>query len=135
MRSYIRHLHPVNIVLPSDHVVEPVLPGHCHQRVPVIIVEKESRIAVNYFFRLRWLPVLNDGLKHIYHILGYRNLPCSGIGLRGFKDILITGRIFQKPLSVGLNRNQDSCTNPDSWKTGRLDQFICFRETDSHLCR
>ena len=38
----------------------------------VIIVEKESRIAVNYFFRLRRLPVLDNGPEHIDHILGIR---------------------------------------------------------------
>ena len=87
MRNDVWHLHPVNIVVPSDHVVELMLPVHCHQQIPIIIVEKESRIAVNYFFRLRQIPVLNDGSEHICHILGYRNLPCSDIGLRGFNDV------------------------------------------------
>lgn len=87
MRSDVWHLHPVNIVVSSDHVVEPVLPVHRHQRVSVIIVEKESRIAVNYFFRLRRLSVLNDGSEHIRYILCYRYLSCSGISLCGFNDV------------------------------------------------
>lgn len=91
MRSDVRHLHPVNIIVPSDHVVELVLPVHRHQQVPDIIVEKEYYITVNYFFRLRRLPLLDNGPEHICHILGYQYLPRSGISLRGFNDVTHIG--------------------------------------------
>ena len=87
MRSDVRHLHPVDIIVPADHVIESVLPMHCHQRHIIFIVEQESTIAINNLLNLGWYSVLNDCLKHLRHILSDGKFPCSGIRLCGFNDI------------------------------------------------
>ena len=87
MRRDVRHLHPVDIVVPADHMIESMLPMHCHQRHIIFIVEKESAIAINYLFNLGRYSVLNNCLKHLCHILSDGKFPCSGIGLCGFNDI------------------------------------------------
>lgn len=87
MRHNVRHLNPVNIVVQANHVVEPMLPVHCHQGIAVTIVEKKSRISIDYFLRLRWFPILNNGLERLYLILYNGNLLYSYIGLDGFNDV------------------------------------------------
>jgi len=47
----VRHLHPVDIVVPLDHMVETVFPVHRHQRVAVLIREKEVAVPVNHLFK------------------------------------------------------------------------------------
>ena len=42
----VRHLHPVDIVVPLDHMVETVFPVHRHQRVAVLIHKKESAVSI-----------------------------------------------------------------------------------------
>ena len=54
------HLHPVDIVVPLDHVVEAVFPMHRHFRVAVLIREKESGISFHHPLVLRFFPVLDD---------------------------------------------------------------------------
>ena len=46
MRRDVRHLHPVDIVVPLDHMVETVFPVHRHQRVAVLIHKKESAVSI-----------------------------------------------------------------------------------------
>lgn len=87
MRRDVWHLHPIDIIVSADHVVESVLPVHCYKWHSIIIVEKESTIAINGFFHFRSIPVLDDCLKHLCHILCNRQYPCSGIRLCGFYDI------------------------------------------------
>ena len=39
MWSDVCHLHPVNIVVPANHVIESVLPVYCHKWHIIFIVE------------------------------------------------------------------------------------------------
>ena len=68
MRSDVWHLHPVNVIVPANHMIESVLPMHCHKWHIIFIVEKKSAIAVNNFLNLWWYSVLYDCLKHLRHI-------------------------------------------------------------------
>ena len=52
----VRHLHPVDIVVPLDHVVEAVFPMHRYQRVAVLIHQKETAVPVDHLFNL-WRPL------------------------------------------------------------------------------
>ena len=87
MRCDIRHLHPVDVIIPAYHVIESVLPVHCHQRHIIFIVEKKPAISINHLFDLGRYSVLNDCLKHLCHILCSGKFPCSSICFCGFNDI------------------------------------------------
>ena len=82
----VRHLHPVDIVVPLDHVVEAVFPMHRHQRVAVLIREKEAAVPVNHPFNLWRLPVLDNPAETLRHVLRHGQLPCPRIRLGGFDD-------------------------------------------------
>ena len=60
----VRHLHPVDIVVPLNHVVESVFPMHGHQRVAVLIHKKESAVPVDHLFKPWRFPVLNACLDY-----------------------------------------------------------------------
>ena len=87
MRRDVRYLHPVDIVVPAYHMIESVLPVHCHKWHIIFIIEKESSITINNLFDLRRHSVLNDCLKHLCYILRNREFPRSGIRFCGFNDI------------------------------------------------
>lgn len=87
MRSDVWHLYPVDIIIPAYHVIESMLPMHCHQKHIIFIVEKESSIAINHLFDLGRYSVLNDCLKHLCYILCNGNFPCSGIRFCSFYDV------------------------------------------------
>ena len=40
------HLHPVDIIVSTDQMVESVLPVHCHKWHSIIIVKQESAISI-----------------------------------------------------------------------------------------
>ena len=82
----IRHLHPVDIVVPLDHVVEAVFPMHRHQRIAVLIRKKESAVPVDHLFKPRRLPVLDNSPEALRHVLRHGQLPCPRIRLGGFDD-------------------------------------------------
>ena len=82
----VRHLHPVDIVVPLDHVVEAVFPMHGHFRVSVLVREKESCIPFYHPLVLRFFPVLNDRPETLRHVLRHGQLPCPRIRLGGFDD-------------------------------------------------
>ncbi len=81
------HLHPIDIIVPADHVVESVLPVHCHKGHSIVIVKQESAISIYGFLHFRCISVLDDCLKHLCHILCDWQYSCSGIRLCGFYDI------------------------------------------------
>lgn len=91
MRRDVRHLHPVDIVIPLYHVVEPVFPVHRHQRVAVLIQKQESRVPVYHPFIPWRLPVLDDALEAPRHIIRHGYFPCACIGLGRFHDQLHVG--------------------------------------------
>ena len=47
MRRDVWHLHSVNVVVPPNHTIEPMLPMHCHKWIAVIIIKKKSGMTVN----------------------------------------------------------------------------------------
>lgn len=82
----VRHLHPVDIVVPLDHVVESVFPMHRHQRIAVLIREKESAVSVDHLFKSWLFPVLDNRPEALRHVLRHGQLPCPRIRLGGFDD-------------------------------------------------
>ena len=46
MRRDIWQLHPVDIIVPSNHMIETMLPVHCHKWHSIIIVKQESTISI-----------------------------------------------------------------------------------------
>ena len=101
MRSDVWHLHPVNIVVPSDHVIEAVFPMHRHFRVAVLIREKESGISIHHPLAFRLFPILDDCLETLCCILCHWQLPCSGICFGGFNHQLHIG----SPLELVVDIN------------------------------
>lgn len=73
MRSDAWHLHSVNIIVPADHVVESVLPVHCHQRIAIIIAEKD---------------------------LIYPSITISSLGLCGFDDAPHTASFLKLMIDI-----------------------------------
>ena len=49
MWSNVWHLHPVDVIVSADHMIETMLPVHCHKWLPIIIVKQESTISVYGF--------------------------------------------------------------------------------------
>ena len=91
MSAYIKrdiwHLHPVDIIVPSNHMIETMLPVHCHKWHSIIIVKQESAISIYGLLHFRCISVLNDRLKHLCHILCDWQYSCSSICLCGFYDV------------------------------------------------
>ena len=77
MRRDVWHLHPIDIIVSPNHMIESVLPVHCHKWHSIVIVEKESTVAINGFFHFRSIPVFDDCSKHFCHIFCYRQHSCS----------------------------------------------------------
>ena len=50
------------------HVIEPMLPVHCHQRHPVIVQKKESAVTVHHLFDLWSFPLFQDRPETIANI-------------------------------------------------------------------
>lgn len=46
MRRDIWHLHPVDVIVSADHMVETMLPVYCHKWHSIIIVKQESTISI-----------------------------------------------------------------------------------------
>ena len=69
MRCNIWHLHPVDVIVSADHMIETMLPVHCHKWHSIIIVKQESAISIYGFLHFRCISVLDDCLKHLCHIL------------------------------------------------------------------
>ena len=56
----ILHLHPVDIIVSADHMIESVLPMHCHKWHSIIIIKQESAISIYVFLHFRCISVLDD---------------------------------------------------------------------------
>ena len=69
MRCNVWHLHPVDIIVSADHMIETMLPVHCHKWHSIIIVKQESAISIYGLLHFRCISVLDDCLKHLCHIL------------------------------------------------------------------
>ena len=80
----IRHLHPVDIIVPFDHIVEAVFPMHRHFWVTALIRKKESSISLRHPLAFRFFPVLDDRSKALRHVLRHGQFPCSCIRFCGF---------------------------------------------------
>ena len=83
----IRHLHSVDVIVSTNHMVEPMLPMHRYKWLSIFIVGKESTIAIYQLFMLRSLSILDNSLEHFCNIICYRNLSLSGIHLCLFYKI------------------------------------------------
>ena len=46
MRRDIWHLHPVDVIVSADHMIETMLPVYCHKWHSIIIVKQESTISI-----------------------------------------------------------------------------------------
>ena len=56
MRCNIWHLYSVNVIVSADHMIETMLPVHCHKWHSIIIVKQESAISIYGFPPLSLLP-------------------------------------------------------------------------------
>ena len=128
MRRDVGHLHPVDIIVPAYHMIESMLPVHGHKRHAILIIEEESAITIDELFLSRWFPVLNDCAEHVCHILRYRNLSGSGIGLRGFNDVAHVCRSLQLMVNIDVlfSRSMSLKVNPQTLK------FSCRYGKDVH---
>ncbi len=80
----VRHLHPINLIVSLDCIVETVFPMHRHQQVAILIHKKESALPVNHLFNPWWIPVLNNASEIFCNIRRYRQFLSSRICLCGF---------------------------------------------------
>ena len=78
MRCDVWHLHPVDVIVSADHMIESVLPMHCHKWHSIIIVKQKSAISVYGLLHFRCISILNNRLKHLCHILCDWHIPVSG---------------------------------------------------------
>ena len=62
MRRDIWHLHPVDVIVSADHMIETMLPVHCHKWHSIIIVKQESAISIYELLLFQCISVLNDRL-------------------------------------------------------------------------
>lgn len=46
MRRNVWHLHPVNVIVSADHMIESMLPMHRNKWHSIIIVKQESAISI-----------------------------------------------------------------------------------------
>ena len=46
MRRNVWHLHPVDVIVSANHMIESVLPVHCHKWHSIIIVKQEYAISI-----------------------------------------------------------------------------------------
>ena len=67
------------------HVIEAVLPVHCHLRHPIIIQEKESAVTVNDLLYLRCPSRLQDPPETLRYFIVHRQLSGARVRL-GFLD-------------------------------------------------
>ena len=93
MRCNVWHLHPVDVIVSADHMIETMLPVHCHKWHSIIIVKQESAISVYSFLHFRCISVLDNCLKHLCHILCDWQYKMIFFFSGCFCDILIRGRI------------------------------------------
>ena len=87
MRRDIWHLHPVDVIVPANHMIKSVLPMHRNKWHSIIIVKQESTISIYGFLHFRCISILDDCLKHLCHILCDWQYSCSGIRLCSFYDV------------------------------------------------
>ena len=131
MRRDIRHLHPIDIIVSADHVVESVLPVHCYKWHSIIIIKQESTVAINGFFHFRSISVLDDCLKHLCYILCYRQYPCSSICLCGFYDISHIRCSLQLVVDIHCSFLQINILQCQSTKF--RDSHSCMKEYVHHF--
>ena len=60
MRRDIWHLHPVDVIVPANHMIKSVLPMHRNKWHSIIIVKQESAISIYGLLHFRCISVLND---------------------------------------------------------------------------
>ena len=48
MRSNVWQLKAVNVVVPLNHIIEPVFPVHCNQWHSIFVVVQKSRVPIYY---------------------------------------------------------------------------------------
>ena len=65
MRCNVWHLHPVDVIVSAYHMIESVLPVHCHKWHSIIIVKQESAISIYGFLHFRCVSILNTLLVKI----------------------------------------------------------------------
>lgn len=118
MRRNVWQLHPVDVIVSADHMIETMLPVHCHKWHSIIIVKQESAISIYGFLHFRCISALDDCLKHLYHILCNRQYSCSGIRLCSFYDV---SHIQCSLQLVGCNLIAIRCV----WKPCEVYFFLC----------
>ena len=60
MRRNVWHLHPVNVIVSADHIIESMLPMHRNKWHSIIIVKQESAISIYGLLHFWCISVLND---------------------------------------------------------------------------
>lgn len=90
MRCYRRHLNFVDVVIPLNGMLEPVLPVQSYLRHSVLVSDKESGITFNDYLRQICRSVFHQGLEHLIHFLRHRQLAGTGTRLGG-ADVVFAG--------------------------------------------
>ena len=82
-----------------DHMIETMLPVHCHFPVPILIQKQESPVSA-YNLLIPWrFPVLNNCPEALRHIFRQGQFPRSRICLCGFNHQLHV----RSPLELAVN--------------------------------
>ena len=100
MRSDVRQLFPVDLVVAAHRMVEPVLPVHRHFRHAILVQVQKPCVAANHLLYSRRFPVLKDRLKAAEHFLCHGELPCSCIRLGRLDHVLHFGSPLQLLIDV-----------------------------------
>lgn len=100
VRSDVRHLDPVDLVVAVHRMVETVLPVHRHLRHAVPVDKQEPRLAADHRLNGRLLPVLEDPEETPEHFFRHGELPCAGIGLCRFQDVFHPARPLELRIDI-----------------------------------
>ena len=76
-----------NLVVSCHHVIEPMLPVHGNQGEPLLVQEQKSTVTVHDALHPWLLPILQNCLEALSHVLRDGEPPCPGIGLGGLDGI------------------------------------------------
>ena len=91
VRSDVRQLLPVDLVVAAHCMVEPVLPVHGHFRHAVLVQIQKPCVAANHLLYLRSFPILQDRLKAAEDLLCHGELPGACISLGRLDHVLHLG--------------------------------------------
>ena len=100
VRSDVRQLFPIDLVVAIHRMVESVLPVHRHFRHAILVQIQKPCVTANHLLYPRCFPVLQDRLKAAEYFLCHGELSCACICLGRLDHVLHFGGPLQLLVDV-----------------------------------